>query len=268
MRTVSILALPCLALASWGCERPVAPCDSSPCPACTCDGSPPVADDASPAPTQADSSTPTKQEGASAALVMEEDGSIKLLPPRRSAAGTLMEALSKRRSQRQFSDKQLPLEVLSDLLWTASGVNRQDNGRRTAPSAMNDHEIDVYVALVQGLFRYDADAHTLLPVDSQDIRALTGKQGFVATAPLNLVYVADIERMSQELSDEDKTFYSIADTGFISQNVYLHCANNGLATVVRGYIDRPALAQAMKLRPSQQIILSQTVGYPGDPGAE
>ena len=99
------------------------------------------------------------------------------------------------------------------------------------------------------------------PILAEDIRFLTGRQPFVQEAPVNLVYVADFSRMGKRKVD-DKVFYSAADTGFISQNVYLYCASEGLATVVRGLIDRPALAKVMKLRPDQRVILAQTVGYP------
>ena len=147
------------------------------------------------------------------------------------------------------------------MLWAAFGVNRPDSGKRTAPSAMNWQEIDIYVATVDGLYLYDAKRHALKPVLAEDIRALTGGQPFVREAPVNLVYVADFSRMGKAKAD-DKLFYSAADTGFISQNVYLYCASEGLATVVRGSIDRPDLAKVMRLRPDQRVVLAQSVGYP------
>lgn len=172
-----------------------------------------------------------------------------------------MEALAKRTSSREFSPRELPDYILSDLLWAAAGVNRPESGLRTAPSSMNMQEIDMYVALSTGLYRYDAAAHRLMPVVSADIRALTGSQPFVKDAPVNLIYVADTAKMSN-MAPEDADFYAATDTGFISENVYLYCASTGLATVVRGWIDRRALHKAMKLRPDQKIILAQTVGYP------
>ena len=126
---------------------------------------------------------------------------------------------------------------------------------------MNSQEIDIYLALSDGLYLYDAKALLLRTVLSEDIRALTGLQPFVEEAPVNLIYVADYSRMTRA-SPEDKDRYSAADTGFIGENVYLFCASEGLATVVRGSIDRTALAKAMRLRPDQKIILAQTVGYP------
>jgi nitroreductase len=115
--------------------------------------------------------------------------------------------------------------------------------------------------MAEGLYLYDAKNHVLNPVLLKDIRALTGKQDFVKDAPVNLIYVADFSKMVNA-SEEDKKLYSAADTGFISQNVYLFCASEGLATVVRGSIDREALAKAMNLRADQKIILAQTTGYP------
>jgi SagB-type dehydrogenase family enzyme len=172
-----------------------------------------------------------------------------------------MQALKERHSTREFSTRALPPQLLSDLLWAASGVNRPDSGKRTAPSARDWREIDVYVVMAEGAYRYDSPTHTLKRVVSGDLRKLTGVQDFVATAPLNLVYVADRDRMS-DAGAEQKVLYSAADTGFIAQNVYLFCASEGLATVVRGSVDRDALSVALGLGSHQQIILAQTVGYP------
>jgi SagB-type dehydrogenase family enzyme len=147
------------------------------------------------------------------------------------------------------------------LLWAACGINRPESGKRTAPSAVNWQEIDVYMADQEGLFLYDGKDHTLKPILKKDIRALTGKQAFVAEAPINLIYVADFSKMGGG-SAEEKNFYSAVDTGFISQNVYLYCASEGLSTVVRGSVDRDALSQIMKLSSKQKVILVQTVGYP------
>ncbi|MFQ5867889.1 MAG: nitroreductase family protein [bacterium] len=172
----------------------------------------------------------------------------------------LMQVLKDRRSMRAFSTEKLPMQVLSNMLWAACGVNRPNSGKRTAPSAMNMQEIDIYVATADGLYLFDAKAHMLKPVLAEDIRAMTGTQSFVQEAPVNLIYVADLSRM--RLLSDSKDFYSAANTGFISQNVYLYCASEGLATVVRGLVDRPALAKVMKLRRDQKVILVQSVGYP------
>lgn len=186
---------------------------------------------------------------------------IQLLKPQLDRGRPLMQALKDRISSRSFSSEKLPLQVLSNLLWAAYGVNRPGTGKRTAPSAMNRQEIDIYVATADGLYLYNAKDHILRPVIEEDIRAITGRQGYVKEAPLNLIYVADFSRMG-EATREEKEFYSAADTGFIGQNVYLFCASEDLATVVRGLIDRKALARAMKLRPDQRIILAQSIGNP------
>lgn len=186
----------------------------------------------------------------------------ELPPPTADAAQSLMFALKNRKSSRSFDEKPLPPQMLSDLLWAAFGINRSDNGKRTAPSAKNQQEIDIYVATADGFFLFDAKAHELNQILTEDVRSFCGLQGFVAKAPVNFVYVADFARMGT-MSADDKILYSAADTGLISQNVYLFCAANGLATVVRGSVDKPALAKKVSFRNDQKIILAQTVGYPG-----
>jgi len=185
---------------------------------------------------------------------------IQLLQPQMDGGRPLMQVLKDRKTSRAFSSEKLPMQVLSNMLWAAWGVNRPD-GKRTAPSARNWQEIDVYVALADGLYLYDAKVNILKPILAEDIRAATGGQSFVKDAPVNLIFVSDFSKMGNAPADQ-KDFYSATDTGFISQNVYLYCASEGLATVVRGYVARPALAKVMKLRPDQKVILAQTVGYP------
>ena len=196
-----------------------------------------------------------------AVVLAQPPETIQLLKPQTEGGKPLMQALKERESAREFNPDKLPPQVLSNLLWAAFGLNRKDSGKRTAPSAHNWQEIDVYVALEEGLYRYDAKAHLLKLAVAKDIRAATGVQSFVKEAPVNLVFVADFSKMGDS-TPEQKIFYSAADTGFISQNVYLYCASEGLATVMRAWIDKPALAKAMDLGPEQSIILSQTVGYP------
>ena len=185
---------------------------------------------------------------------------IQLPKPQTDSGKPLMAVLKDRKSSREFSSEKLPPQVLSNMLWAANGINRP-NGKRTAPTARNKQEIDVYVAMAEGLYLYDANANTLVPVLAGDIRAATGKQPFVKDAPVNLVFVADFTKMGDMPADQ-KDFYAAADTGYVSQNVYLYCASEGLATVVRGMVDRSACQVAMKLRSDQKIILAQTVGYP------
>jgi SagB-type dehydrogenase family enzyme len=185
---------------------------------------------------------------------------IHLPPPQTSGGRPLMQVLKDRHSTREFSSQKLSPQVLSNLLWAAFGVNRPD-GKRTAPSAMNWQEIDIYVATQDGLYVYNANANALDPVLAEDVRGATGQQPFVKEAPVNLVYVSDLAK-ARRVGGEDQLLFTAADTGFIAQNVYLFCASEGLAVVVRGSVDRPALAKLMKLRPDQRIILAQTVGYP------
>ncbi len=186
---------------------------------------------------------------------------IPLPTPRLEASKPLMQALKERKSMREFSPQALSLQLLSDLLWAANGINRPESGHHTAPTAMDAQEIDIYVVRADGAYRYDPRYNMLLLVNAQDVRAVTGKQDFVATAPVNLVFVADMTRM-KAMSAQEREFYAATDTGFISQNVYLFCASAGLATVVRGWIDKPQLATALLLGPDQRVILAQTVGYP------
>jgi nitroreductase len=184
---------------------------------------------------------------------------IQLLKPQAAGGNIVLGLLEKRASSREFSPEPLPVAVLSSLLWAAFGINRPD-GHRTAPSARNRQEIDIYVAAPDGLYLYDPKGSLLKPLVGEDIRGLTGTQPFVRQAAVNLVYVADTSRMG-EMASEERALWMGADTGVIVENVYLFCAAEGLATVVRAMIDRPALAKAMKLRPDQIITLSQSVGF-------
>jgi nitroreductase len=171
-----------------------------------------------------------------------------------------MQALARRHSSREFAAGPLSQPVLSGLLWSAFGVNRPDGGR-TAPSAINAQEVDVYVALPSGAYRYEAKSHTLQLVAASDLRRVTGYQDFVDEAPLDLVYVADHTRMRM-IPVAQRESYASACAGAIAQNVYLFAASNDLATVIRAWIDRAAMAEALGLSHDQQVLLSQTVGYP------
>jgi nitroreductase len=198
--------------------------------------------------------------GLTAIVFAQELTAIALPKPVTEGGKPLMQVLKERRTTREFSAEKIPLQVLANLLWAANGINR-DDGHRTAPSAMNNQEMDIYVVRDDGIFLYDAKANMLEPVIAGDHRAIAGKQDFVATAPLNLIYVADYARMGKT-AEEDKRFYSAADVGFIAENVYLYCASDGLDCVVRGYVDRDEIAKLLKLRADQHVLLGQTVGYP------
>jgi len=186
---------------------------------------------------------------------------IQLPTPQMEGGRPLMEVLKDRHSSREFSSEALPWQQLSNMLWAAFGISRPELGKRTAPSARNRQEMDIFVVLAEGVYLFEAKENTLKPIVAEDIRGVTGLQPFVKDAPVNLVYVADYARMGT-YSPEQKNFYSACNAGFIAENVYLYCASEGLATVVRGLIDKPTLAQALGLRPDQKIILGQTVGYP------
>jgi SagB-type dehydrogenase family enzyme len=172
-----------------------------------------------------------------------------------------MEALSRRASSREFASRPLPDSLLSSLLWAANGVNREAKHGRTAPSALDAQEVDIFVALPSGGYRYDATGHRLHLVAGVDLRRVTGYQDFVDAAPMDLVYVADYSKMSGVPAVQRESLASVA-AGAIAQNVYLFCASAGLATVLRAWIDRSALADALGLTHDQQVLLSQTVGYP------
>jgi SagB-type dehydrogenase family enzyme len=199
----------------------------------------------------------------SATLAAAQEAPPMNLPqPQLETGMPLMQALRARKSTREFSEEKLPAQMLSDLLWAAFGVNRPETGGRTAPSTRNWQDIDIYAATADGLYLFDAKNQTLKLIQANDIRALTGTQDFVGHAPLNLIYVSDFTRMDSDLSPEDKKITAAIDTGFIGQNVYLYCASAGLATVVRGSVDKDVLAKAMKLKPTQWIVAAQSVGYP------
>ena len=184
----------------------------------------------------------------------------QLPPPRLDAGKPLMQALKLRRSTREYSDRPISDQVLSDLLWAAFGINRR-SGDRTAPYWRHLMVIDVYTAMADGVWLYEPKAHKLLPHLRGDIRSETGTQDFVGKAPLNLVYVAHGERMG-DISAEDRRLYASVDAGFIGQNVYLFCASEGLATVFRAALDYAKLARTMELGAGQFVTFAQTVGYP------
>jgi nitroreductase len=195
-------------------------------------------------------------------LFAQEAGTVKLPHPQTEGGKPLMQALMARHSSREFGpDQKLPAQVLSNLLWAADGVNRPD-GKRTAPSAVDWQNIDIYVATAEALYLYEASKNTLLVIRAGDFRAATGQQSFVKEVPLNLVYVADLAKAKVGGNPSPNAeSWSMAGVGFISQNVYLYCASEGLATVARAMFDGDALGRLLNLRPDQKIMLTQSVGY-------
>ena len=186
--------------------------------------------------------------------------SIDLPAPQKSGGIPLMDALAKRSTSREFDPRELSPGQLSSLLWASFGINRPD-GKRTAPSAKDCREADIYVVLKQGAYLYDAKSNKLDLVVAEDLRSLAATQAFATNAPVSLVFVADLARMGNGSAEEKKTFANI-DVGYISQNAYLYCASEGLATGARASVDRKALGIKLKLRPDQMIVLGQSVGYP------
>ncbi len=185
----------------------------------------------------------------------------QLPPPDKEGGLPLMQTLARRQSARAFDPAPLEPQTLSNLLWAAGGINRDKLGGRTVPRAMNSQEVMVYLALPEGLYGYDAPTHTLHLISATDVRRVTGYQDFVDNAPLDLVFVADFARMKLVPAAQRAAFASAA-AGAMAQNVYLFCASAGLATVIRAWLDRDALAHAMGLNTDQQVLLSQTVGKP------
>jgi SagB-type dehydrogenase family enzyme len=192
----------------------------------------------------------------------QEPQVIKLPDPQLEKGKPLMQALRDRQSIRSYNPREISLQEMANLLWAANGINRKESGRRTAPTAQNRQEIEVYVSNKEGLYRYDARQHALLVIHNRDIRALTGTQPYVGTAPVNLVIVADLGKMGDEQQSNLQT--ANIDAGFVSQNIYLYCASENMATVVRGSVDREKLAAEMGLAPNLYIVVAQSVGYPAE----
>ncbi|MHC1705993.1 MAG: SagB/ThcOx family dehydrogenase [Bacteroidales bacterium] len=191
----------------------------------------------------------------------QKTGDIQLPKPNIKGGKPLMDALMERHSSREFAAEKLEPQTLSDLLWAANGYNRADQKKRTAASSMNYQEIDIYLAMEEGLYLWDAEKNTLMLAESKDLREVTGKQAFVKDAPLNLIYVADFTKTKDGKTDA-QVRASYANTGLIAQNVYLFCASAGLNVIIRGYFDAAELSKQMNLKETQLVIYCQTVGKP------
>lgn len=190
---------------------------------------------------------------------------IVLPSPDKTGGKPLMQALNERQTTRSFTEESLTQQQLSDLLWAGWGINRPDLKKRTAPSARNVQEIDVYVALPGGTYLYVAESHTLKQINNKDLRKTTGSQSFVGDAALNIVYIADLEKLGKKeganINDSD-LFMTYSNAAFIAQNIYLYCASANLGCVIRGTVPKERLASELGLRSNQRIILAQTVGVP------
>jgi len=184
---------------------------------------------------------------------------IALPPPQKQGGKPVMEALQDRKSAQEFNPATLSPQDLSNLLWAASGINRPD-GKRTSATASNKQELDIYLAMANGLFLYDVKAHALLPVLKDDIRSQTGSNNYLKDAAVVLIYVSDYARMNKG-TEETMLINATTGAALAAQNVYLLGASAGLAVRVRSNIDRPMLAKVMNLRADQKITLDQAVSY-------
>jgi len=172
----------------------------------------------------------------------------------------LMQALSNRMSTKTFSKRAIPRDQISNLLWAAFGINRPESGKRTAATAVDCQDIDIYVVLDNATYVYQAKEHRLLPVVNRDLQSLAATQEYAKAAPISLVYVSDYGKMAESFKDK-KPIYAAFHAGSISQNVYLYCASAGLGAVVRDGVDRNGLKDALRLREDQIIVMAQSVGY-------
>jgi hypothetical protein len=200
--------------------------------------------------------------------------SIALPHPEKDGGKSVLAALQERKTTRDIKGEKLPLQVLSNLLWAAFGVNRGTAAfgkpGRTTASASNSQEIDLYIAMAEGVYLYEAVPHRLAPVVSGDFRARAGWRG-TGSAPVNIFYVADTSRYDLGKGQPDRSIgdpevqksYYYTDTGLIAQNVYLFAASQGLAAWFHN-CDRENAAREFKLRPEQRAIFAQSVGYPAD----
>lgn len=201
---------------------------------------------------------------AVAAAIAADD--IQLPAPAHDAM-PLGQALEARATHREFSREPLSNQELSDLLWAANGYNRPDAKKRTAPTAINRQEIDLYVCRADGAWRWDAAANTLHQVCADDLRGLTGRMNagdanFALAAPIALVYVIDFAKQGMQDHPQDAFKYASVDCGFVGQNVYLHCAAAGLNTVFLGSIKPAEISAALGLPETSVPLFAQTVGKP------
>ena len=195
---------------------------------------------------------------ALAAVGMGRAETIKLPPPSTDSGVSVVKALQARHSERAFSEKEIPVETLSGLLWAANGFNRPD--KRTNATALNLQTITIYVITKFGAYRYEAKANELVQVCDKDLRpAIAAQQAYAAAAPVSLLITADVSGPAYKGAKRSTlTHY---DAGIVSGNIYLYCAANGLVTVCRGSMDRDALKKALKLPANVILHLNHPVGY-------
>ena len=189
---------------------------------------------------------------------------ITLPAPYTKAGLTVMEALDRRKSTRQFADAALSEQQLSVVLWAANGINRPESMKRVNPTTMGIYNIDVYAVMANGIYKYDPISHSLGLVVKEDFRPkINEKQKFVHTAPLTLFFVANPvppRNPSRPVDPERQNNFNCIVAGTMVQSVALAAVNEGLGTCVRGSIDREAFAKAVGLVPEQKVLISQTIG--------
>ena len=189
---------------------------------------------------------------------------ITLPAPYTKAGLTVMEALDRRKSTRQFADAALSEQQLSAVLWAANGINRPESMKRVNPTTMGIYNIDVYAVMANGIYKYDPISHSLGLVVREDFRPkINEKQKFVHTAPLTLFFVANPvppRNPSRPVDPERQNNFNCIVAGTMVQSVALAAVNEGLGTCVRGSIDREAFAKAVGLSSEQKVLISQTIG--------
>ena len=186
---------------------------------------------------------------------------IVLNAPSKNKGVNIMEAFANRQSVREYSNKALSMQELSDLLWATIGINRPESGKTTAPTANNKQEISVYVAFAEGTYLYNAKEHALIPVVKTDVRPLlASRQTSVLDAPIFLIITADMTKFEGGATDGSLRTAAM-DAGIVSQNISLFCAGTGLATVCRGWMEAAAVKEALKLPETQVILLNHPVGF-------
>lgn len=194
-------------------------------------------------------------------LNAQGDRDILLNQPDLSRGLAVMKALSLRASATDYDTTSFKLQDLSDLVWAANGINRKESAKRTAPSALNSQEIDVYVLMKSGAYLYDAKKQLLVLINAGDYRLLAaGKQVDVVRAPVNCVLVSDISRF--KTGDEpSKLLWAAMDAGIVSQNIAVFCAGVGFSTRPRVTMDQQMLSEVLKLKASQHLMLNHPVSY-------
>lgn len=186
---------------------------------------------------------------------------IKLNTPNKKGGAPLMKVFNDRHSEREFARDMLKAQDLSDLLWATNGINRPD-GKRTAPSAKNVQDVDVFVITQEGAYLYDAKAHTLNPITKGDFRDLVaGGQDFVKTAPVSILLASELSRLGDASAERTKLMGAV-DVGIVNQNINIACEGLGLVTVPRATMNHVELKKVLKLTDTHLLLMNNPVGYP------